>query len=668
MKKLFLSLLAAGMAFAASAQQPTPAPGLIALGDCPGGIGSIEFSGDWVVNRECPEMATLTHNGLIIKMVPASNVPDVYTFEGFDRVPHGSAHLTFFNSQISEASQFGIFKVYIPEGYFLEYGTNDPFPERTYEYSINAVRGDLTPANGSTVEQIEKIWITFPEGVTISSADASKITFDTSETIDTGETDSDGDPILEVVSVSASEVKISSRVAEVIFEKTITSPGRNQLEVAAGAFTLNSSIPGLTGTYKNNTFSGAYNIIEKIDSEWEVSPATGTFSEGIPANLYAQDFEYNAYSTADLYAYFILKNEENKIGMTRALEFCKINDDGSKTKVADLKVIKIDDHTLALVNNDDSTKPVKLACAPGKYTIFVKAGKIYTNGFTPNAEFSIGEYVVTAPEVKNYTVSPSPTEKLDQISEIRFTYPENTVIEWKNSQYATFTNGAAQYMIKGAVEENELIFTFFVPVTLPGDWTLNVGTDALTVNREAAVINETFKIAEPEKLPVEVTTPNGIDTKVEFIEDEDWGQVLNIETTATSENNTGMVDIEFAIPEGYDSMIYYCLNIATNSLKKTTVDEMISNGWEKGNVISVPVGAKDAMYGIMFAKDNVVNEAEASYRALITVNYPVGVKVIELNGKLDVYSITGVKVSTDGNLSNLAKGLYIVNGQKVLIK
>lgn len=671
MKKLLLGLFAGCMALGASAQSVTPSPGVLNLDDGPGGIGTITVNGDWKPNRNCAEMATLSHNGLVIKMVPASNVPNVYCIEGFDKVEHGNVTIEFYKGTDSPATQFGNFVVRIPAGYLIDMEDGSLSPEIVRDYQINVVTGAVTPANGSAVDQIENVYITFPEGTKITFADPSKPFFSTSESIDTGKVDEDGDPIFEAVDVYPTSIDFQegSRVAVLRFP-AITCAGRNQLEVPAGTFKVESTIPGLTGEYGNLLFGASYYISDK-NAQFTINPANGTFEGGIPSFVAATDFSLGSWDTpGDLYGNFVITSrpEDPDFGSVMGVKFSEILEDGSLKDATNLTVKRVDGHTLVLypVAADDVHAPYFLTAAPGKYTVNVPKNKFYF-GYTPVPAFTIGEYNITAAPAKDFIVTPSTEEELTEISEIRAIFPEGTALTWKSSEYATLTNelGTATYMFKGTVEDNAVVFQLSAPVTLPGIWKLATPNGALTVNGNPSLIAEQFKIAEVAKLPVEVNIPNGEETKVEFIEDEEWGQVLEIYTKAIEGED--LVNITFEIPAGYDKMLYLNYGSQGSRLFKTTVDDLLEAGFEEGNVISVAPGTKNDLYAIMFANNGVVND-ETTYRTLITVDYPTGVKAIENIVNSDVYTITGVKVATNGNIANLPAGLYIINGQKVIIK
>ena len=66
------------------------------------------------------------------------------------------------------------------------------------------------------------------------------------------------------------------------------------------------------------------------------------------------------------------------------------------------------------------------------------------------------------------------------------------------------------------------------------------------------------------------------------------------------------------------------------------------------------------------AQEGIKQLSQSVESPKFTVNLAIGVEKLEVNKKATIYTITGKLIQ--GNVKNLEKGLYIVNGKKMIVK
>ena len=145
----------------------------------------------------------------------------------------------------------------------------------------------------------------------------------------------------------------------------------------------------------------------------------------------------------------------------------------------------------------------------------------------------------------------------------------------------------------------------------------------------------------------------------------------------TDENGEAVVAGNLFMPDVFDPLVgmTYTFENGTQGGMTATIRgaENVRGGiFFEGNVISAVEGDNCAPNsGLFNEKPNATEVAEGE--GIIKVGFPAELQtgiedIVIVPNNSGVYSISGVKVRNNGNLNNLPKGVYIVNGQKVLVK
>lgn len=515
MKKFILLTALSLSTIIMAAQNLKPVPGNVNIDKIPTGVGIIEISGDWKVNRTCTQMASLLHNGHVIKQVPASNIPDVYCAIDGKIADHGTAVIEFFKDQDSEASEFGRFTVRIPEGFLINNADGTSSPNIEEDYTIKKLKIKISPVTSGSLEKIEKISLIFPKDTKVTcnrdnlpfivtAIDNDKELLD-----DRGTNNNKIEPV---------DIKCEENTAELCFKPAITAPGRATLEIPKGIFEIATSVPGLEGTYKSPELSGSY-YIYKASSSYSIFPADGIFEGGIQSLTVLEMNELmeqadssikkcpagDVVDPANNFCYFLITNRPDDPPFTtlRQIEFCQVLEDGSLKKICALGCQNLGRHTIAVMDagytkgEGNYLKQTQLTVPPGRYTVHVPGNRLMTvtdSGIVGNQEFSIGEFTVNLPDERGYSVEPDPESELSLLSEIKLEYTEGSCLEWKKGTYASLSNGTVTYMLEGIVENNTIIFKMPAPLTLTGKWHFNTEIGSLTVNDVSVLAIEEFDI------------------------------------------------------------------------------------------------------------------------------------------------------------------------------
>lgn len=687
MKKILLSMAALCVASGAYAQSLTPANGIINLDVNSGGLSSIEMvGGSYTVNRACPDMAVLRHDGRIIKQVPASNLQSVYTFEGYTSNIPGSGHITFFETaEVEKAMQFGVYTAEIPEGFFMK-SDGTPCKALSGEWRINTPYIHYSPASGASLEKFSVMRLTFPaEGEVSFHSDLetakSLIGLDLSESTpvldENGKPvlDSNGEPTSSINSLHPLDIKIMGRVVELTFQE-VTVPQRLYFDLPAGVFdfTVSSGPMASETPYQNGIAGMAFYVTAPASTAWTIEPLVATYEGGIPAA-----FTETNTAGKTVKGWFLVKSSEDTKAISMVMAgvpyLVTVNADGSYGErvngVSGLKAYKVDNHTLIFTTTDTDKigDPGDLKLPAGTYALYMPKSTVYP---MLSEDLYLGRITITAPEVNDYIITPSTEEELDEISKIEVIFEEGAKVEWTRGQYVSLNNeeGTIDYTLLPVAEGNKLIVNIPAAVTAPGKWNFKAGSAGLIVNGTSRNVEATFTIKEAPKTEIQAES-TGYDTTLEQTEDEDWGSYTLVTTTTKSETAT----ITVIIPEGYNEMYYQyagAMGIQTPAYRRTPASDVIAAGWTKGNVLTVDRGTSLNLYGIMFGKDGEVN-TEEMHRLMVTVldGNATNVELVGAENRADVYTITGVKVlsgATSNEIKNLPAGLYIVNGVKILVK
>ncbi|MDE6296308.1 MAG: hypothetical protein K2L89_00530, partial [Muribaculaceae bacterium] len=192
--------------------------------------------------------------------------------------------------------------------------------------------------------------------------------------------------------------------------------------------------------------------------------------------------------------------------------------------------------------------------------------------------------------------------------------------------------------------------------------------DKITLSSEKAidrVVNVEWRCAPMEagttkpSFDLNVNAPADAEFSSEFVEADHYTDtpphyLITIGSKAES------VDVEFNLPEGYDTMFYRSEGAETETRAATEED---SAGFKEGKVITVNPDGTTQKYTLIFAKDGVPDSSSIT-NLKIKAGLPTGVNEIETDSSDAVFfTIDGLKAD------KTEKGLYIMrkNGKTVKV-
>lgn len=484
-KPFLLAMLLAPTVAIASVSYLPPA-GAIDLENYPSGLSGFEITSSTPlsINRDATGFITLTRNGVAVKEIPASNVRDIYTFSGFDKTEVGDIHVTFFEKQLTSPYRyFGDYTVTVPAGFFTFTDSGTTNEEIVLNYTIDAPEIIPTPASGSTVKSLSEIILEFKDVTSINSGSASKefvYTF----------TPNDGSAETEVALTSKSYTINDS---EVIFklENPFETKGTFKMMIPDGTFKAVSST-GIEGKNSAMSISITVNPDVLTSADFTISPVMGEY----------EGFTSENFASIGKYAFFKVTMPE---GMTiqgypiRTKPLLVSVVDGTpdieNPRFSFSAQANKDENTLYIYNGNlnKSTgdfgylSEETITPAPGECMLYIPAKLIsFTDGTTNDALYfkykalpSQGEY--------NYSVIPEPETRVElPISEIQVYFPEAPSAQWVSKQYASLSNGVAEYLLTGEVADADnggCMISFSIPngITEPGVYTLYIPLNALLI-------------------------------------------------------------------------------------------------------------------------------------------------------------------------------------------
>lgn len=501
MRTILHSVLTAGaLAMAASAfgatYQCEPAQGKLNLESYPGGVNSVEILGSYSVNRAAEGFITLYQNDDIIRQVPASNLTDIYTFEGFTKTDVGQVHVTFFGIN-GPAKNNGTYKVTVPAGFFTVASTGELTEDMEFEWSIESDALNITPAAGSHLLSLKEFKIELPKVVTQGIK---------SEAVAEYSIHPDSIPTLSVLIDSeisyTSKVSITDNIATITLDETVSVPETYNLYIPEKLFTY-TTVSGKKLTSKENNFN--YYIDPDSKGNMSILPAEGTYDEFVP---YTYTTPAGAEST---YTFMLVFPEEEKLtyALKGQVKLAPLNEDGTydlNSAVASFSAVKASDTELALrplTGADQTVSP-----APGKYALVIPANLYMTAAGRNGAYYFVYEVV---PNTNfPYTIDPVDGSRLPQIAEVTLTFEEGSTVSAPAKSYATLTNGIATYTMTGTVDadkKNIIVYSLPSAVKTPGNWTFRTPID-LTVDGRSVSTVATYTV-EADTFVEAVTVPEG---------------------------------------------------------------------------------------------------------------------------------------------------------------
>lgn len=529
MKKFLLTsaMTAAFAAFALTAQAiswaPRPTDNLN-LEENPGGVSSIEIlnSTPLRINRACSEYATLEKNGVVEKQIPASNKVAVYTFDGFDKTDAGSLHITFWDTLLTSPYKYtGTYKVTIPAGYFF-FADGSQNEEISAEWGIDNAQFVLTPATGSTVNELKTVKLDFPG--------AEKVEFVTGgytpETPNTEKNENRNifytyDPLQSEASEDGTAPQKSPEIVPVIdgTTATITMPEDYKSGIVSFTFRKGAFNVWYEGNEKpsQNYFGSAkYTIInstaEGDNAGYTVTPEPGEVYQ-IPSFPVTDKVGDSEVVTE---AYFIVYPPKDKtiglVSIASARLYEVVNGERSKTAIKTFLGKKYNQGNGIMFYIAGQSEAAAIKLPAGEYQLVVSKDADWTN---------------RSPElVYNYTFLPSETPVVtkvtpandntltEPIEKVTVEFPEAKNVTLKKGTYATVNLGTIEFTADVAlttVDEHPAIeITPYAPFAQKGTYVFNVPGANLNVDGVNYTINISYDVDTESTIVETVATPESV--------------------------------------------------------------------------------------------------------------------------------------------------------------
>lgn len=283
------------------------------------------------------------------------------------------------------------------------------------------------------------------------------------------------------------------------------------------------------------------------------------------------------------------------------------------------------------------------------------------------------------PEV---TISPADGTTLESISTITFTYGENGAISanWNNYEKIKVYNRTTRELI-AEFSEDDVVYqedpkdpwgpyigatiTFAQPVTTPGVYNIEVPADFFVLGEQfdggySKAASVTYEVKAPAKpLVVELTPAAGTVTEIP-------AKILVKLTENSSVNKTYTSEPTLVDDKGNSYAATLELDYDIQDWNVITI--VLSGGAITANgtyTLTIPAGA------LTYDDDDKnVNETDLVFVYVIGTD-GINSLVSAEGGKVSVYSINGTQLLKNADaeaLGKLSKGMYIINGKKVIIR
>lgn len=341
---------------------------------------------------------------------------------------------------------------------------------------------------------------------------------------------------------------------------------------------------------------------------------------------------------------------------------------------------------------DEDNEPAVSISVPGEYLLTIRG--MYSGEEDDVVDYApiTAEYTVAYPV--NYVLNPAPGV-VESISSISIDFTDNrNVAYYENNRMpvAVLSCGDVEYICyepdRNTMAESDgavYVFNFLdedenlvSEITTPGTWVLTIRGfylegDTEDDNEDLPVITMGYTIEYPETY---VLTPadGAVVTEIANVTIE-FPETKNI---VFYENNRMPVAVLTNGLEGDDEVAYYCYEADRNTMAETEgIEYVLTFVDEEDNAITIIEEGTWylTIQGLAYEVENEDGTYGPSEDALPVINATfyvngeyTGIESLvnaAVNGNGTVYNLNGVKV---GNSLQGLKGIYIVNGKKVVVK
>lgn len=520
MKALFtamaLTAIVSTPAFAQSNFGTMPAEGEININTELGGANSFSFNTWAQINRQAEGYISLYHNDILLRQIPASNVPMFYCIDesGIEKGEVGTPHVDFWYPISNLPKRAGEYRLVLPAKFLYFPDTESYNTTSEWHYTIKAAPFSITPENASKLTEISEVTVSSPVGTTITFNDLS--TTENAVDPETGQMQTIQKPavFLDNIYSNMDVVKFSSVVCEgnravITFDPPMSTPGTWLFNTKANVFKYTDQsgktqpCGELSASYTIETPAQAFPVT--------FAPALGAYSElttSLQVNIPVVDhYEDGVAIKRDDFKYYFFEvtpadgSKITNVMATYAPRIIKLEADGSFSKTGGTKLGMVANNgTLLLgqLNPLDRNQPSTLSLEAGDYVIYFPKMAFFM-GSKSSAEMTVTGLSILPSETADYTVSPADGAVVSSLSVIEFTYPEANAdtapMTWSKGTTAILTDGIAQFNLTPQVEGATIRFTLPFELTTPGAWTLTVPQQAIRIgNNVAAPISVGYTI------------------------------------------------------------------------------------------------------------------------------------------------------------------------------
>ena len=279
----------------------------------------------------------------------------------------------------------------------------------------------------------------------------------------------------------------------------------------------------------------------------------------------------------------------------------------------------------------------------------------------------------------DFSVSPASESKVESISKITFSHPIGISINWGSGAtdkivirdregyftYGEFTKNDIKYD-PSSTNIKEMWIELETPITDAGNYVVDIPTEFFVLGQDmkTSLSKHTlvyYEVAATAKdFTLEISPAGGNVTEIPE----------RIEFTATELSMLAYnSDMEPTLTDAAGNTYTVSFDYPTDWSKWNAVDVVLANG----------AITADGTYTLTIPAGALFNDSEGNYSNLedIVITYIIGNEtgidniVANAGGKVDVYTINGVNVLRNADaaaVKALGKGLYIINGKKVVIK
>lgn len=661
MNKFLLTLgVAAAATFGAYSANPSVSPpeGTLDMDIYAGGVGNVEVNVKATINRDCEGFATLMRNGEIVKSVPASNERYVYCLDGFSKVTTGKPNIGFYTGYPSPATRPGNYTVTIPSDFYRINGVgNDAF---VLSYVIPGTDYDMveSPAFSSSVASLTEIKLTFVGCTNVKYNSGAKCYFETSGA------DVNFTPV------------INGNVVTIAVPESVNVPGNIAVNCAKGAFSFTNK-DGESGT--SNQIFGRYTIANTSQGSsvdgYVLTGKDGEAAVGVYDKIeaYEQIKTENTSYGQTYYTYsnrfFNLALPEGCLTSTVMMSRPQFYTEDKTTKAGSTFTLtpNADKTGFYLTTSGETANEMPLA--NGTYYLIVPAGAFYyttsAGGRTACPKLEFGPFVIMDMATTGYYLNPDPEEPLTELQNIVITFDEGSTVEWSPSEWGQINYKTVEYDFRGVAKDNTLSINLPKAFTVPGEWTLSIPSQALTVNGKPFSIEATYTIYRSYITDVKVSCNGDPVTATLNTEDEEYGTPYWSVDLKTADNSK-TADLVFELPYGYDSLYYQIQSVGGGPvLAGIPATDLVAAGYvlaENNTIPNLAVGATPLAFA--YGQEGTVTEPTLM---VVNVSGSVGVEAIDAEeGEVEYFNLQGVKVEKPEN------GVYIkvVNGKatKAVVK